>query len=464
MRVTLCGAAGTVTGSGYLVETSKATVLVDFGMFQGWRITDAHNRDIRPVDPKKLDSVVLTHAHLDHTGRLPLLGIGGFQGPIFATPATVDFTGLILRDAAHLQETDAARRSRRARRAGREETEPLYRKEDVERIAPSFREIDFQTPTEIADGVTVRMVTAGHILGSASIEMTLEDKGVQRTVVFSGDLGPRGVPFLRDPVPLEHADLVFLESTYGGRNHRSLDDTVGEFHEILGGALERRAKVLIPTFAIGRAQQLLYHLAELVRTDEYAEFPIYLDSPMAIEATRLYGKHAERFDEEAKTLMRHDQLEKDLRNLQFLETADESRQLNNDTRSGVVLAGSGMCNGGRILHHLKYHLWRKRTRVVFVGYQAQGTLGHQLVKGAQRVKIFGERIQVNARVSTLGGFSAHAGQTELVEWVEPLVKSGATVALTHGEDESRAALGKKLLDTFNVRAKLPRRGEALAVS
>ncbi|MHC4940501.1 MAG: MBL fold metallo-hydrolase RNA specificity domain-containing protein [Planctomycetota bacterium] len=459
MRITLCGAAGTVTGSGYLVETGEATVLVDFGMFQGHRITDTHNRDLRPVDPRKLDAVLLTHAHLDHTGRLPLLGMHGFKGPIFGTPATGDFAELILKDSAHLQESDAARATKRALRAGREPIEPLYKREDVERIYPLFTEIKYGERREIAAGITVRLVDAGHILGSASVEMTVERE--QRTVVFSGDIGPKGVPFLRDPVPLEHADLVFLESTYGGREHRSLTDTVGEFHDIIARALQRRAKVLIPTFAIGRAQQILYHLAELVRTDDLGEFPIYLDSPMAIEATKLYGKHQHLFDVEAKSLMRAAQLEEDLRNLKFYETADESRTLNNDTRPGVVLAGAGMCNGGRILHHFKYHLWRKNTRVVFVGYQAPGTLGHQLVKGAENVRIFGERIHVNAKIHTLGGFSAHAGQSELIEWVEPLVQSGARVVLTHGEEDSRRALADKLRERYTIDAQRPVKGNVI---
>jgi len=461
MKITLCGAAGTVTGSGYLVETGDATVLVDFGMFQGHRATDAQNLDLRPVEPEKLDAVLLTHAHLDHTGRLPLLGKNGYSGPIWCTPATHDFADLILQDSAHIQESDAIRDTRRALRAGREPIDPLYVRKDVDRLAPQYREIRYNERTRIADGVEVRLVDAGHILGSSSVEMTLKAGGETRVVVFSGDIGPRGVPFLRDPVKFERADLVFLESTYGGREHRSLEDTVGEFHEILADALRHRAKVLIPTFAIGRAQQILYHLAELIRTDDLGEFPIYLDSPMAIHATRLYAQHQDLFDKEAKALVRGAQFQEDLRNLKFLETAEESRLLNENTDPGIVLAGSGMCNGGRILHHFRYHLWRKRTRVIFVGYQAPGTLGHQLVKGASTVRIFGERVRVSAQIHTLGGFSAHAGQTELVEWVEPLIQSGARVVLTHGEDDSRAALARKLAERFTIEAAMPRRANEI---
>jgi metallo-beta-lactamase family protein len=461
MKITLCGAAGTVTGSGYLVETGDATVLVDFGMFQGHRATDRQNRDLRPVEPEKLDAVLLTHAHLDHTGRLPLLGKAGYKGPIFGTPATHDFAELILYDSAHLQESDAKRQTRRALRAGRDPVEPLYTGVDVDRLQPQFQEIRYRERTTIAKGVDVRLVDAGHILGSASVEMTLTAGGETRTVVLSGDVGPRGVPFLRDPVKLENADLVFLESTYGGREHRSLADTVGEFHDILEDALKNGAKVLIPTFAIGRAQQILYHLAELVRTNDLGEFPIYLDSPMAIRATELYAQHQDLFDKEAKALVRAAQFKDDLRNLKFLETAEESRLLNENTKPGVVLAGSGMCNGGRILHHLKHHLWRKKTRVIFVGYQVPGTLGHQLVKGASTVRIYGDRVRVNARIHTLGGFSAHAGQKELIEWVEPLVQKGARVVLTHGEEDSRHALARKLAERYSIEAAMPMRGNEI---
>ena len=286
--------------------------------------------------------------------------------------------------------------------------------------------------------------------------MTVHENGVTRTVVFSGDIGPRGVPYLRDPVLFEKADLVFLESTYGGREHCNLDDTVAELHDIVEGALRSRAKILIPAFAIGRTQQLLYHFAELIRHSDLDDFPIYLDSPMAIRATELYREHQDLFDKEAKALVRQRAFERDLKHLKFTPKVEDSMRLNHDRNPGVILAGSGMCNGGRILHHLKNHLWRKETHVVFVGFQSPGTLGHQLVHGAEYVRIYGERIRVRAKIHTLGGFSAHAGATELVEWVEPLVRNGAKVVLTHGEDDSRDALGQRLQERFGVGAKRPR--------
>ncbi|MFI5402548.1 MAG: MBL fold metallo-hydrolase [Planctomycetota bacterium] len=457
MRITLCGAAGEVTGSGYLVETGKAKVLVDFGMFQGRRATDGKNRDLGPVDPRALDAVVLTHAHLDHTGRLPILAARGLRGPVLATPATVEFAALILEDSADIQEGDAKRNSLEARRAGRRPVEPLYTRKDLERLRPLVRQIAYDEVREIAPGVSVKLFEAGHILGSASIEMRAEGK----TVVFSGDLGPKGVPFVRDPLPPPRADLLFLESTYGDRDHRSLDATVAELHEILDRAVREKELVLIPSFSIGRAQQVLFHIAELVRGGGLRDFPIYLDSPMAIDATKLYAKHKELFDAQASSLARGGQFQKDLRGLKFLATPDESRRLNDIDGPAVVLAGSGMCNGGRILHHLKHHLWRKETVVVFVGYQGEGTLGHALIRGAPHVTIYGQRIRVAARISTLGGFSAHAGRSELLAWAGSAIGSGTRVVLTHGEDAPRAALAASIRERFGREAQLPRRGDVL---
>jgi metallo-beta-lactamase family protein len=457
MRITLCGAAGEVTGSGYLVELDRARVLVDFGMFQGRRATDGKNRDLGPVDPQRLDAVVLTHAHLDHTGRLPLLVAKGFRGPVFATPATREFGALILADSAEIQEGDAKRLSIEARRAGRKPVAPLYTRADVERVAPLVRHVGYEERREVAPGVAVRFFEAGHILGSASIEMQAAGK----TVVFSGDIGPRGAPFLRDPVLPPRADLLFLESTYGDRDHRSLDATVAELHEILARAVRERCVVLIPSFAIGRAQQVLFHIAELVRGGDLPDFPVFLDSPMAIDATALYGKHKDLFDAEARSLARRGRFKEGLKGLRYLSTPDESRRLNDLDGPAVVIAGSGMCNGGRILHHLKHHLWRDETVVVFVGYQAEGTLGHALVKGSPHVAILGHRVRVAARIHTLGGFSAHAGRTELLGWAESAIGAGTRVVLTHGEERPRAALAEAIRERFRVDALLPGRGDAV---
>jgi metallo-beta-lactamase family protein len=461
MQIKLCGAAREVTGSGYLVETADARVLVDFGMFQGGRASEARNRDLSPVEPHSLDAVVATHAHLDHTGRLPLLPSRGFRGRVHATPATADFARLILSDSARLQQADGARQSRRLLRAGKGPVRTLYGPQDVEALDPLFAALPYDTRREVADGIQVRLVDAGHILGSASVEMTVREHGHERVVIFSGDVGPRGSPILRDPTPLGHADLVFLESTYGDRDHRPREATLQEFHEVLTQAVWEGRKVLVPAFAIGRSQEVLYRLAEQVLAGKLPEFPVYLDSPMAIAATRLYAKHQELFDEEAGAMMRRGDFLRGLAGLRFTETAAESRALNEGWGTGVIIAGSGMCDGGRIVHHLRHNLWRRDVAVLIVGFQAQGSLGRRLVDGAKEVRIFGEKVVVRASVHTLGGFSAHAGQSELVEWAGHLAPSRPRFVLTHGEPKACEGLRAAMQTRLGIEAECPGTGTAI---
>ena len=463
MRISLCGAAQEVTGSGYLVETATARVLVDFGMFQGSRRAEARNATVAPVNPLSLDAVVATHAHLDHTGRLPLLPARGFRGLIHATPATVDFAQLVLADSARLQQADAARRSRRLLRAGKAPVDPLYGTPEVEALAPLFSALPYNERREIADGIEVRLVDAGHILGSSSVEMTVRENGRERVVVFSGDVGLKGSPILRDPTPLEHADLVFLESTYGDRDHRSSAATLEEFREILAQAVRQREKVLIPAFAIGRSQEILYRLNEQVRGGQLPEFPVYLDSPMAIAATRLYTKHQALFDEEAGAMMRRGSFLHELSGLRFAETTAESMALNNRDDMCVIMAGSGMCDGGRIVHHLRHNLWKPNVAVLIVGFQTQGSLGRRLVDGAKDVRIFGEKVVVRAAVHLLGGFSAHAGQSELVEWAGHLAPSRPRFALTHGEPKACEALRISLRARLGIDAECPELGATISL-
>jgi metallo-beta-lactamase family protein len=463
MRVVLCGAAREVTGSGYLVETASARVLVDFGMFQGSRATEARNRDLSSVDPLSLDAIVATHAHLDHIGRLPLLPSRGFRGPIHATPATIDFARLVLEDSARLQQADASGQSRRLLRAGKEPVGPLYGPPDIEALAPLFSPLPYDERREIADGIGIRLVDAGHILGSSSVEMTVRDQGRQRVVVFSGDVGLKGSPILRDPMPLEHADLVFLESTYGDRDHRPQAATAEEFREILARAVRERQKVLIPAFAIGRSQEILYRLAEQVRGGRLPEFPVYLDSPMAIAATRLYTKHQALFDEEAGAMMGRGPFLHDLHGLRFTETAAESRALNESWDMGVIIAGSGMCDGGRMVHHLRHNLWRRNVVLLIVGFQAQGSLGRWLVDGATEVRVFGEKAVVRASIHTLGGFSAHAGQSELVQWAGHLAPSCPRFVLIHGEPKACEGLRSALRARLGIEAECPEPGVTISL-
>ncbi len=464
MRIRVLGAAGEVTGSCTLLETDRARVLIDCGLFQGRDGTEAKNRDLTGVEPERLDAVILTHAHLDHCGRLPLLVTNGFRGRIFCTPATADLVRLILLDSAHIQESDTARENRRRERRGKPPLVPLYDRADVERVLGRIAHLPYDQRGEVAEGVDARLVDAGHMLGSASIELQVSDRSLKRRLVFSGDLGVRGTPILKDPVPLSDADFVVLESTYGDRDHRPLDQTLTELGEILRDAIKGRERVLIPAFAIGRSQQMLYHIAELVRSHAIAPIPVYLDSPMAIEATRIYAQHVELFDDEASALARSHLLEASRTQLTFTETAEESKRLNNLREAAVIIASSGMCEGGRILHHLKHNLWRKYVHVVFVGYQAQGTLGERIVSGAKVVRVLGEPVVVGAEIHTLGGFSGHAGQTELLDWMDPLfARNRPRVVLNHGEQRQRGVLRDALRQRFQAEAHCPERFETIEI-
>jgi len=415
ITVTLHGAAGEVTGSAYQVQTRNASVLVDFGLFQGRHLAENVNHIPSQVKVKELDAVVLTHDHLDHTGRLPLLAHENYEGPIFATPATIDITRLILEDAAKIQEQDAERNNRKRADKGKPPIPPLFNSQDVATISERFRPLPYVEPVTIAPGISVRMFEAGHILGSASIEMTVEDSGVKRVIVFSGDIGPTNAPILNDPACLSRGDLVFMESTYGDRDHRSIEETIQEFRQLVKNAVAQKGKILVPTFAVGRAQVMLYHLANMFREGIVDPFPVVMDSPMAIRATKLHALHPELYDEEMRQLAGSEQFLKDLHSLQLSVTADESRALNDLPGPCLILAGAGMCNAGRILHHFQHNLSKPGTVVMIVGYQAPGSLGRLLLDGAKEVTIFGNVIPVRAVVHGLGGFSAHAGQSDLLK-------------------------------------------------
>jgi metallo-beta-lactamase family protein len=464
MKITIHGAGGgEVTGSAYLVQTRKANVLVDYGLFQGARKVENYNRLPKAGAFKNLNAVVLTHAHLDHTGRLPLLSRLGYNGPIHATPATIDFTELILKDSAHLQKSDVERQNRKRARMGQELLEPLYEQEDVERLSPLFKTLRYDHPTTVAPDISVRAVEAGHMLGSTSLEFTITEDGKKKVVVFSGDIGPRGAPLHRDPVPFKHADVVFMESTYGDRDHKSLKQTAVETREIIKKAVAAGSKILVPVFAVGRTQLLLYLLAGAFNRGTLKPFPIYIDSPMAIKATKLYGKHTELYDEEALAMHKSGELREHLETAKFCPTADDSRALNDEKGPCLIMAGAGMCNGGRILHHLRHNLSRPGTTVLFVGYQGHGSLGRMLVDGAKSVSIFGEKIPVRASVHTFGGLSGHAGQSDLLHWFDSMASSRPRVILVHGEDRGRKPLGKIIKERYKLPVEYPALREVIEV-
>jgi metallo-beta-lactamase family protein len=463
LTVTLHGAAGVVTGSAYELRTETAHVLLDFGMFQGSAAEESRNEVPSGLKPTTLDAVILTHAHLDHCGRLPLLAKAGYTGPVFATPATIDLTGLILRDSARIQASDNERANRWRAAKGKPPVPLLYTIEDVENIMGRFRPVPYTETIEVAPGMKARFHEAGHILGSASVEISVGEAGNQRTVVFSGDLGPRGVPILKDFICLPHAHAVFMESTYGDRDHRPLKETIAEFEAIVQRAVERKGKLLVPTFAVGRAQLLLVLLALMFRKKSLPPFPVFLDSPMAISATQIYREHEELYDAEMIALIKDKPLIEDLRTVTNTRTADESKKINEVPGPCLVMAGAGMCTGGRILHHLRHNLPLAEAAVLIVGYQGDGSLGRQLVDGRPEVSIFGDKIPVRAAIHTLGGFSAHAGQTDLLNWLGCMAHTGPRVILTHGEDKARVPLARIIEEQFHRKCELPNLGDVIEI-
>ena len=463
MNITLHGAAGEVTGSAYHVQTRKASVMVDFGLFQGRYMADQSNHVPRNLNVDKLDAVVLTHAHLDHTGRLPLLVKRGYKNPIYATPASLEIAQLILEDAAKLQEQDATRENRK--RA--EKDKPPLSRSSPRWMSPAvvalFKPLPYLQPFQVAPGVTVRMFEAGHILGSTSIEMTLQDSGVKRTVVFSGDLGPRNSPILRDSACLTHADLVFMESTYGDRDHRSLADTVAEFRSLITDAVAQKGKILVPTFAVGRAQQLQYHLANMLTEKIVPPFPVILDSPMAIKATRLHEHHPELFDDDMKALAADQVFLKHMASIRHSVTADDSRALNELPGPCLIMAGAGMCNAGRILHHLRQNLSASQHRGFHCrlpGSRLARPRAHRRSAGGAHLRRNYSRACPDAQP---GRLQRPRGQTDLLKWFECLAPKHPRVVLTHGEDRGRLPLAEIMQKRYQVKPVLPQLGDVIEV-
>jgi metallo-beta-lactamase family protein len=437
------GAAGEVTGSCFLLHAGDQRVLVECGLIQGAPAHERRNRDPFPFDVAQLDAVVLTHAHLDHSGRLPLLMARGYSGPIWTHRATVELCAVLLQDAAYLSEKDAEWENRKRERKGLPPVEALYSIAQAQQTQSLFRVLDYDTPREILPGVQLTLRDAGHILGSASVELAVTSGGHPRRIVFSGDVGHHGAPILRDPAPVPAADLVVLESTYGDRLHRHWEETWREMGEIIAGA--GKGNILIPAFAVGRTQELLYVFGRHFDEWQLGRWQIFLDSPMAIEATEIYARHHAVHDAHAQArLTRHGSLF-NLPNLRLSRSGEDSMLINRIRSGAIIIAGSGMCTGGRIKHHLKHNIWRPETHVLIVGFQAAGTPGRALVDGASHVRLWGEAIRVNARVHTVGGLSAHADQSGLRDWYRRIA-GRPPVVLVHGEPGARGVLAGCLRD------------------
>ncbi|MFO1349439.1 MAG: MBL fold metallo-hydrolase [Gammaproteobacteria bacterium] len=460
MDIQFWGAAGEVTGSCHRIRVGDRQILLDCGLIQGNRRDEARNREPFPFDPAAIDAVILSHAHIDHCGRLPLLVKAGFQGPIYTQSASRDLCRIMLKDAAFLNEKDAEWENRKRERKGLPLVEPLYTMAQAETTMAQFKGVAYGQRKEITPSLAMRLSDAGHMLGSAIVEVWLSAGKAQRKMVFSGDLGHAGAPILRDPAIIEEADLVLLECTYGDRLHRSRADTWREMQEVLAAALDARGNVLIPAFAVGRTQELLYLFSQHYREWGLDRWQIFVDSPLAIEATAVYMRHPELYDAEARDWFKIYRRHPLLPNLHFSRTSAQSMALNRIRSGAIIIAGSGMCDGGRIRHHLKHNVWRRDCHLVIVGYQAQGTLGRSLVDGARHIRLWGETMQVNATVHTLGGFSAHADQAELLAWYRHFNQRPA-LALVHGETRASAGLAERLHAEFHIRAYQPKLGERL---
>ncbi len=463
-RLTFYGAVEGVTGSAYLLETEQSTALLECGLIQGSHEEEQANNEPFAFPPTRLDCVILSHAHLDHSGRLPKLVADGFPGTLYMTHATRELLEIMLKDAAFLAQRDANWENKRRRRAGKSDIQPLYTLEDVEETMARCRSFDYDQRHRITSDIEVRYRDAGHILGSAIVEVFISEEGREKKLVFSGDLGNNCAALLRDPEVVREADVLLLESTYGDRDHKSMESTLGEFEDILNQAVDRPGNVIIPSFAVGRTQEIIFRLGELFQKGKLRQREVYLDSPMAIAATEIYHRFQNMFNPEDSAILRHERagsLHSLLPILRYSRSTEESMALNLITEGAVIIAGSGMCNGGRIRHHLKHNLWRENAHIIFVGYQAIGTPGRALVDGAKMFH-FGkeEDIAVRAKIHTLGGFSAHASQSQLLAWAGNFSRPRPELYLVHGEDHAKTALQSELQNQ-DWPANIPSVGESI---
>lgn len=459
MKITFLGAAHEVTGSCTLIETENAKFLVDCGMEQG---PDIYENCELPIAPSDIDFVLLTHAHIDHSGKLPLLASQGFSGKIYATIATTRLCGIMLVDSAHIQEMEAEWKNRKSKRSGGQLYEPMYTTQDAEACLKLFRPCRYNKNISIEDNISVKFIDAGHLLGSASVEITITENGASKTILFSGDVGNIDRPLIKDPQKPEYADYVVIESTYGNRLHGVRADYAGQLTRIIHETFERGGNVVIPSFAVGRTQEMLYLLREIKEQGllkKFGNFPVWVDSPLAVEATEIYGEDMYDYcDEETLNLLKAGIEPIKFSNLNLSITSEDSIAINRDPTPKIILSASGMCEAGRIRHHLKHNLWRKESTILFVGYQAEGTLGRTLLDGAKTVKLFGEEIAVNAKIETIEGISGHADMDMLIDWLGNIKNKPEMVFVNHGNDTVCDEFAETIVRKLAIPATAPYNG------
>ena len=459
MNITFYGAAKTVTGSCTMVEAAGKRFLVDCGMFQG-KVTDQMlNYDDFPFDISSIDFVILTHAHIDHSGRIPKLYKAGYTGPIYATNATVDLCSIMLADSGHIQEKEIEWVNKKRRRAGKKENEPMYTAQDGIDSMKLFKGVDYNQKVTIDENISFTLVDAGHMLGSSIVLLDIAENGKTERVVFTGDLGNKNMPIIKDPTYIERADHLIMESTYGNRLHGKMEDQSEKFIDILFRTAERGGNLIIPSFAVGRTQEILYEINKYAAKEEYKDklknIPVYVDSPLAVNATKIFEENPEYYDEDALEYLLKGDNPIEFDNLHLITTSDESRSLNEDPTPKVIISASGMCEVGRIKHHLKHNLYRPECTVLFVGYQATGTLGEKIQTGADVVKIFGEEIAVKAEIEYLDAFSGHADRDGLLEFIDKMQDKPKNIFINHGEFISQQVLKNYITEKFNIPVTIP---------
>jgi metallo-beta-lactamase family protein len=455
MKIEFLGGAKTVTGSSFLIRDADFAVMVDCGMFQGTNLLRERNHMHREYAQTKIDALLLTHAHIDHSGLIPILVREGFYGNIYATKATVDLCSIMLPDSGHIQEMDAKFVNKKNVKLSRDPVTPLYTADDATKCLKNFVPVSYGEIIQIHPRVEVRFRDAGHILGSSFIEMWV-DEGFRKTkIVFSGDLGPKDQVIINDPEILEEADVLLIESTYGDRLHKKKEETYDEFKNIILDAHNKKGNIIIPAFAVERTQEIIYTLSRLIKSGEIPEIPVYIDSPLAISATEIFKKNRDCFDQEMQRLILSGDSPLDFPSLHYTRTTDESKWLNTEAKGAIIISANGMCTAGRNKPHLKYNLYRPESSVIFVGFQAEGTLGRRLVDGAQQVRVYGTDVAVKARVHTLGGFSAHADRDGLIEWVKNVKNKDLKIFVVHGEEKSALSFAGSLQKELGVTPYVP---------